>query len=261
MRTRSRPRSPGSSGDSLRSAGPWTLALRRLRRDRAAIAFAALFLLILLALLAAPLYASEVADTTPSENHLTDQTVVDGEPTDVISLDGIPIGPTWQSEYFLGADGNGRDLMVRLLYGARASLFVGAGAVLLSLLLAIPLGVAAGYRRGRTDAVDQPAVRPAVVVPGVAARRPAQHLAHAPRRGRGPGRDRVGLEADPDPRDRARLRAVRGAAAPRAGAHAPGAAVRGGRAGVRDAHVAADGVGAAAAPVGHAARARPRSCW
>jgi peptide/nickel transport system permease protein len=127
--------------------------MRRLRRDRAAVAFGVLSLLILLALLAAPIYSSEVAHTTPSENHLTDQTVVDGKPTNVISLDGIPIGPTWNAEFFLGADANGRDLMVRLLYGARASLVVGAGAVLLSLLLAIPLGVAAGYRRGRTDAV------------------------------------------------------------------------------------------------------------
>src|SRR4051812_42830320 len=153
MRTRSRPRSPGSAGDSPRSAGPWTLALRRLRHDPSALVFGALFVLILLAILAAPLYASEVAHTTPSENHLTDTTVVDGEPTNVISLDGVPIGPTWQSEYFLGADGNGRDLMVRLLYGARASIAVGAGAVALSLLLAIPLGLAAGYRRGRTDAI------------------------------------------------------------------------------------------------------------
>ena len=43
--------------------------------------------------------------------------------------------------------------MVRLLYGARASLTVGLGAVALSLLLAIPLALLAGYRRGRTDAV------------------------------------------------------------------------------------------------------------
>jgi peptide/nickel transport system permease protein len=79
--------------------------------------------------------------------------VLDGEETDVVSLDGVPIGPTWESEYFLGADENGRDLMVRLLYGARASLTVGIGAVVLSLLLAIPLALVAGYRRGRTDAV------------------------------------------------------------------------------------------------------------
>jgi peptide/nickel transport system permease protein len=133
--------------------GPWALALRRFRRDRAAVLFGWLVLLILLALLAAPLYASEVAHTTPEENHLTDQTTIDGKPTNVVSLDGVPIGPTWQQEFFLGADENGRDLMVRLLYGARASLTVGVGAVVLSLLLAIPLALLAGYRRGRTDAV------------------------------------------------------------------------------------------------------------
>jgi peptide/nickel transport system permease protein len=153
MRTRSRRRSPASGVHRLASAGPWTLALRRLRRDRAAIAFGLLFGLILVALAAAPLYASEIAGTGPDDNHLTDQVVIDGEPTDVVSEDGVPIGPTWQGSYFLGADENGRDLMVRLLYGARASLTVGLGAVALSLLLAIPLALLAGYRRGRTDAV------------------------------------------------------------------------------------------------------------
>jgi peptide/nickel transport system permease protein len=112
-----------------------------------------LFGLILLVLLAAPLYASEVAGTGPADNHLTDTIVIDGEETDVVSVDGVPIGPTWEASYFLGADENGRDLMVRLLYGARASLTVGIGAVGLSLLLAIPLALLAGYRRGRTDAV------------------------------------------------------------------------------------------------------------
>jgi peptide/nickel transport system permease protein len=115
--------------------------------------FGALFVLIALALLAAPLYASEVAHTTPAENHITDTTVVDGEPTDVVSPDGVPLGPTWQSNYFLGADYNGRDLMVRLLYGARTSVLVGLGAVTLSFLFGIPLALAAGYRRGRTDAL------------------------------------------------------------------------------------------------------------
>jgi peptide/nickel transport system permease protein len=153
MRAQSRPRLPNSARHSIVSAGPSRLAFRRLRRDRAALVFGALFLLILLALLAAPLYAAEIAHTTPSENHLTDKTVVDGKPTNVVGLDAVPIGPTWQREYFLGADENGRDLMVRLLYGARASLAIGAGSVLLSLVLAIPLGLAAGYRRGRTDAV------------------------------------------------------------------------------------------------------------
>jgi peptide/nickel transport system permease protein len=115
MRARSRRRSPPSGVRSIVSAGPWALALRRLRRDRVAIAFAALLAAILLALLAAPLYASEIAGTGPDENHLTDQVVIDGESTDVVSEDGVPIGPTWHGSYFLGADENGRDLMVRLL--------------------------------------------------------------------------------------------------------------------------------------------------
>jgi peptide/nickel transport system permease protein len=115
--------------------------------------FAALCALIALALLCAPLYASEVAHTTEAENHLTDTVVIDGEETDVVSIEGVPIGPTWQGSFFLGADENGRDLMVRLLYGARASLTVGIGAVVLSLVLAIPLALLAGYRRGRTDAL------------------------------------------------------------------------------------------------------------
>jgi peptide/nickel transport system permease protein len=124
-----------------------------MRRDRAAFVFGALFVFIALALLAAPLYASEVAHTTPSDNHLTDRTIVDGKPVNVVGLDSVPIGPTWQSNYFLGADYNGRDLMVRLLYGARTSVVVGIGAVLLSFLFGIPLALAAGYRRGRTDAL------------------------------------------------------------------------------------------------------------
>ena len=115
--------------------------------------FGVLFGLILVAVLAAPLYASEIAGTTPSANHLTERTVIDGKPTDIVSLEGIPIGPTWHGRYLIGADENGRDLAVRLLYGARTTLLIGAGAVLLTLLLAIPLGLAAGYFGGRTDAL------------------------------------------------------------------------------------------------------------
>jgi peptide/nickel transport system permease protein len=115
--------------------------------------FVSLFAVVLVLVAAAPLYASQVAHTTPSENHLTDRTVIDGVPTDVVSLEGIPIGPTWEGSYLLGADENGRDLAVRLLYGARTTLVIGACAVLLTLLLAVPLALAAGYLGGRTDAL------------------------------------------------------------------------------------------------------------
>jgi peptide/nickel transport system permease protein len=139
--------------DATASASPAALALRRLRHDREALAFALLLALVLVALLGAPLYASHVAGTTPAENHLTDQVTLDGERTDVVSLDGIPIGPTWGRTYFLGADENGRDLMVRLLYGGRTSVLIGAGALTLTVLVAVPLALAAGYFRGRADSL------------------------------------------------------------------------------------------------------------
>jgi peptide/nickel transport system permease protein len=127
--------------------------LRRLCRDRTAVAFGTLFVLIALAFFAAPLYASAVAETTFAENRLSEQITLDGERTFIVTLEGVPIGPTWQGSYFLGADQNGRDLMVRLLYGGRNSLIIGAGAVLLTVLLAVPLALVAGYFRGRIDAL------------------------------------------------------------------------------------------------------------
>src|ERR687896_595396 len=104
--------------------GPWKLGVRRLRRNKVALFFGFLFVLLVAACLAAPLWSEHVAHTGPSDNHLTDTIVVDGERTDVVALDGTPIGPTWQGEFFLGADKNGRDVMVRLLYGGRNSLVV-----------------------------------------------------------------------------------------------------------------------------------------
>ncbi|HEY1273541.1 MAG TPA: ABC transporter permease [Thermoleophilaceae bacterium] len=136
-----------------RAASPAALATRHFRRDRAAIAWFTLLAALLLAFLAAPLYAEHVAGTSPSENHLSDVIVVDGKRRHVVSIDAQPIGPTWDKRYFLGADENGRDLAVRLLYGGRTSCFIGACALLLTILLATPLALAAGYFGGRTDSV------------------------------------------------------------------------------------------------------------
>jgi peptide/nickel transport system permease protein len=131
--------------------GPWRLGLRRLRRNKVAVFFGFVFVLLVVACLAAPLWAEHVAHTGPDENHLTDTVVVDGEERNVVSLDGIPIGPTWQGEFFLGADKNGRDVMVRLLYGGRNSLVIGITAALITTLLSILLGLLAGYVGGKTD--------------------------------------------------------------------------------------------------------------
>src|SRR5829696_2908664 len=139
--------------EHVHGVGPWRLGLRRLRRNKVAIAFGVLFILLVLACLAAPLWANKVAHTTPTENHLSDTITIDGKKTNVVGLDGVPIGPTYQGEFFLGADPNGRDIMVRLLYGGRNSLMIGVAAALMTTLLSIVLGVVAGYFRGPTDTV------------------------------------------------------------------------------------------------------------
>jgi peptide/nickel transport system permease protein len=133
--------------------GPYRLAARRLRRNKVALAFGALFLLIVIICLLAPVYAKHIAHTTPSANHLTDQIRVGGKLKDVVSTGGIPIGPTYQGRFFLGADTNGRDVAVRLLYGGRNSLEIGFVATLITMVLATLLGTAAGYFRGWIDAI------------------------------------------------------------------------------------------------------------
>ena len=139
------------TGKAPAGASPWRLAGRRLRRDKSALFFGALFIVLVLACLAAPLWADQIAHTTPEENHLTDTIEKDGETVNVVALDGVPIGPTWQGEFFLGADQLGRDNMVRLLYGGRNSLLIGVVAAVLTTLLAIIFGVLAGYLRGWSD--------------------------------------------------------------------------------------------------------------
>ena len=133
--------------------GPYRLALRRLRRDRIAVAFGALFVVIVALCVAAPLYASHVAHTGPNANHVTDTVRVGGKSEDVVSPDGLPIGPTWHGRFLLGADQNGRDIAVRLLYGGRNSLEVGAIATVITMLLATLAGTMAGYFRGAVDGV------------------------------------------------------------------------------------------------------------
>jgi peptide/nickel transport system permease protein len=142
--------------EQVHGLGPWQLGLRRLRRNKVAIAFGLVFVLLVAACLAAPLWANSVADTGPNTNHLSDTIQVDGETVNVVGLDGVPIGPQYlkaDGKFFLGADRNGRDIMVRLLYGGRNSLLIGISAALITTFLSILLGTLAGYFRGAVDIV------------------------------------------------------------------------------------------------------------
>lgn len=135
--------------------GPWRLALRRLWRNRVALGFLALFVLIVVFVLAAPLWADNVAGTGPNTTHTLEKIEVDGETREVVDRVGQPIGPVWfgaGGKFFLGADGRlGRDEMVRLMYGGRTSLLIALTAALITTVLATILGLLAGYRGGWTD--------------------------------------------------------------------------------------------------------------
>ena len=63
----------------IRGRSPWYLAWRRLRRNYVAFAFLALFVLIVVACILAPLYAHHVAHTGPSNTHVLDTITVHGK--------------------------------------------------------------------------------------------------------------------------------------------------------------------------------------
>ena len=145
-----------------RSAGasPWRLAFRKLLRNRLSMAALALFVAIVAVSFAAPLYADHVAHTDPFASSLTAKTEVNGKRVDVLqqgsgalALGETPIGPTWQRNYFLGADEQGRDVAARVLYGGRTSLIIGIGSALICSLIAVVIGLAAGFYGGMVDGI------------------------------------------------------------------------------------------------------------
>src|SRR5262245_1269676 len=125
------------------SRGPWTTALRKLSRDNAAMVCLAVFCLIVVLCLLAPVYA-EFANTDPFRSTLDATVEIDGQQLPVMeqSTEGLglgytPIGPTWRlGSYFLGADNQGRDVMARLLYGGRNSLLIAGASTIITLLAA-----------------------------------------------------------------------------------------------------------------------------
>ncbi len=78
-------------------------------------------------------------------------------PPNGIELVDRLLPPAWQeggsSEYLLGTDNQGRDILSRVIYGARVSLIVGTIATIASGLIGVAIGLVAGYVRGWFDSI------------------------------------------------------------------------------------------------------------
>lgn len=148
----------------IEGKSPWLLAWRRLRRNYVALGFLVLFIVIVLLCAFAGQYAKHVAHTGPNDNHLGETFPKDGEQVPVVSkggfvngefiAGGIPVGPQlWHAggRYVFGADNQGRDVAVRLLYGGRNSLLIGIGSAIFCTFFALVLALLAGYFGGSTD--------------------------------------------------------------------------------------------------------------
>jgi peptide/nickel transport system permease protein len=153
--------SAANRGQAVPGRSPWALAGRQLWRNRIAMASLALFLLIVVACFAAPLYASHVAHVNPFANNLNGTTIVHGKRVPLMQQGGgtlrlgeTPIGPTWDVQhYFLGADSQGRDVAARVLYGGRSSLAIGIGSAAICCVIATTIALIAGLFGGVTDAL------------------------------------------------------------------------------------------------------------
>ncbi|SOE51698.1 Dipeptide transport system permease protein DppC (TC 3.A.1.5.2) [plant metagenome] len=123
---------PAATLPIVRSPGYWSNVLRRLRRDPVALGAGAVILLLIIVALLAPWI-------TPAD------------PYQASMLRRLrPIGT---EGYPLGADELGRDMLSRLMVGARLSLFMGIVPVIAAFVIGSAVGILAGYAGGMTNTV------------------------------------------------------------------------------------------------------------
>jgi peptide/nickel transport system permease protein len=86
-------------------------------------------------------------------------------PWDTVSIRTRFLPPN--ATYWLGTDDYGRDVLSRLLMGARLSVAMGLGATLFSVAIGVPVGLAAGYFRGWVDETLMRAADVLMAIPAI----------------------------------------------------------------------------------------------
>jgi ABC-type dipeptide/oligopeptide/nickel transport system permease subunit len=131
---------PAETEPRVAARTPTQLAMARLRHDRVAVVSLAVIIAMILLAVGAPLIAALTSHPVNRQYRDTGLTEF-----------GLPVGP--RAEFWFGTDQLGRDLLVRLAYGARVSIIVGAISTLAAVGLGTAIGLAAGFLGGWVDRV------------------------------------------------------------------------------------------------------------
>jgi oligopeptide transport system permease protein len=129
----------------------WLDAFKRMARNRMAVlGLIVIILLILIAIFADVLAPKDYSTQVLVDNNAAPQWVID-----LFGLQSKEDGGyvTLNNSYPLGADDLGRDILSRIIYGARISLAIAFVGPLIAIAIGVPMGLAAGFFGGRVDNV------------------------------------------------------------------------------------------------------------
>ena len=143
---------PNSEEKAIEGRSPWLLGWQRLRRDRVAMISLVVIVLIVLMAILAPL-ATTLTGHPPNEQYRQNG----------LTPDGLPKGPT--SQFWLGTDDLGRDILVRIAFGARVSLLVGVVSTVIAVVIGVVVGLTAGFFGGIVDTILARLVDVALTMP------------------------------------------------------------------------------------------------
>jgi peptide/nickel transport system permease protein len=128
---------------SVVGRSPRELLIMRFKRDKFAIG--GVFVLIFVGAIA--LFAPAITHLLGPGHRPNDVTFFRTMTTDI----GLPKGPSISEKFFFGADQAGRDEFVRVLYGARTSLFIAFFATGMAVVIGVVIGLVSGFYRGKID--------------------------------------------------------------------------------------------------------------
>lgn len=128
------------AGEEVTARSPLELFWRRFRADRVAMASAAFIVLLIVIAIAAPLVVSILGLPGPNVQN-----------PNALDIFGSPSGPALAHPF--GVDTLGRDILSRVIYGARVSLEVGIVGTAIATVIGTVIGLLAGFYRGWLDTV------------------------------------------------------------------------------------------------------------